>query len=676
MWTFDNPPTAYFQEAYDFEPSSRWFAKARGGALRFASYCSASFVSQHGLVLTNHHCARQSVTDVSKPGEDLLDNGFLSRSVETERAVEDLYVDQLISIVDVTDEVLTSETTRMSDDERVEARQTKAEQLASRLTSEASSDSTRIVEVIALYNGAKYSAYTFRRYNDVRLVMAPSLQIGFFGGDHDNFTYPRYNLDFAFFRVYEDDEPLTTSDFFAWSADGADAGDPVFVVGSPGSTSRLTTLAQLEFERDVALPQQLRVLESRSAILGSFIEADPAAAEEMDLRNVWFSLENSIKANHGQLAGLRSDSLLLRKQSGEDKLRSAIAADSSLRDEYGSLFDELRSLQATKRAVSDQAGAFTMFSSDAMTSHLVLRALYGYVHDLLKQRGAPPERLKEMREDGSEVTDWPADVERGFIAARLTELRDYLGEDHPTVASLLDERSPDSVAAALVRESALVDSAGFAKLIEEGYLASGDASVEVIEAIGSLYFSLGQQLTAFESREEALNAKLGRAQFAVYGTTVPPDASFSLRIADGVVKDYAYNGTVAPVFTTFYGLYDRHHAFAGEASWELPDRWLGPPAGLTLSTPLNLISTNDITGGNSGSPLLNTNLEVVGLVFDSNIEALPNEYVYRDETGRTISVDSRGIIEALDKVYDMDRVVRELRTGEFFQTEAAADEQP
>lgn len=674
MWTFDHPPVEWFKEAYDFEPGQRWFARARAGALRFSSYCSASFVSPNGLVLTNHHCARQSVTDVSAPGEELLDSGFFSESTDAERLVEDLYVDQLISIADVTVEVLSAEKPGMSEGERVDARQAKAEQLAAERTASASTDSTRIVEVIALYNGAQYSAYTFRRYKDVRLVMAPSLQIGFFGGDHDNFTYPRYNLDFAFFRVYENGEPLATPDHFAWSANGASDGDVVFVVGNPGSTSRLTTVSQLEFERDFALPQQLRVLESRAQILSAFIEEHPVEAEEMDLRNVWFSVENSIKANRGQLDGLQGDSLLLRKQAGEDKLRAALAADSSLRDEYGSLFEDIRGLQATKRAVAAQAGAFTMFSSEVLTSHLIMRALHGYVHDLLKQRGAPEDRLKEMRDGGLAMSDWPAEVERGFIAARLTEMRDYLGEDHPTVASLLRAGSPDSVAARIVRESALIDSTGLANLLEKGYLSSGDASVPLIEAIGSLYFSLGQQLAAFEASEASLNAKLGRAQFSVYGTTVPPDASFSLRIADGVVADYEYNGTVAPVFTTFYGLYDRHHAFPGQEEWALPDRWVGPPTALDLSTPLNLISTNDITGGNSGSPLLNKNLEVVGLVFDGNIEQLPNEYLYRDEAGRTVSVDSRGIIEALDTVYDMDRVVVELRTGELFETEAAADE--
>jgi hypothetical protein len=232
------------------------------------------------------------------------------------------------------------------------------------------------------------------------------------------------------------------------------------------------------------------------------------------------------------------------------------------------------------------------------------------------------------------------------------------------VRSILNGRSPDSVASALVDSTAIIDSTGFAGLLEEGYLSSDDVSVPVVQSLAELYFSLGQQRSQFEDREKNLNARLGRAQFAAYGTAVPPDATFSLRIADGIVADYKYNGTKAPVYSTFYGLYDRYRSFSGQPEWDLPERWVPVPKSLDLGVPMNIVSTNDITGGNSGSPMLNQNLEVVGLVFDSNIEALPNEYMYLDEAGRTISVDSRGILEALSSVYEASRLVEELKTGE------------
>lgn len=665
MWTFDDPPLEYFKEAYGFDPGQRWFDKARLSALRFATYCSASFVSADGLVLTNHHCGRESVTKVSKPGEDLLDNGFYAESLDDERKVDGLFVDQLISISDVTDRVYKGVDEDAPADQQVASRETNRTKVEEEMTNAVQKQDTLLsVQVIELYNGGKYSAYTFRRYHDVRLVMAPELQIGFFGGDWDNFTYPRYNLDMSFFRVYDaDGEPLRPENYFRWSAGGAREGDLTFVIGNPGSTSRLSTVAQLEFERDAALPQAIRVIKSRSAVLKSFIDTDPVAADSLDLRNTWFSLENSLKANEGQLSGLEDEAFMARKRAGDEKLSAAIRADSSTA-RYRDVFDKIADIQISKRAVANQSGAFTYFSSDVMTSHILLRGLYGYIADILKQRGAPESRVDEMKKGGLGVSDWPAQVEQGYISARLAELRDYLGAEHPTVRAILKGSSPDSVAARLVRETSIADSSGFAAALESGYLASGDVTVPVVQSLAELYFSLGQQLGQFEDSEKNLNAQLGRAQFAVYGTEVPPDASFSLRIADGVISGYQYNGTKAPIYTTFYGMYDRFHSFEGDKDWTLPKRWTPAPAALDLSTPVNIISTNDITGGNSGSPMVNRNLEIVGLVFDSNIEALPNEYMYLDETGRTISVDSRGIVEAIQSVYGATRLANELRGGE------------
>ncbi|MDX1740431.1 MAG: S46 family peptidase [Rhodothermales bacterium] len=676
MWTFDNPPMEYFEEAYDFEPDSAWFEKARLGSLRFSTYCSASFVSPNGLIATNHHCGRSSVSDVSKEGEDLLDNGFYAGHVEDERKVKDLYVEQLISIDDVTDEVYEALDGVFGDEAQSRTRTEKAEAIAKRMTAAAkATDSTLTVEVIELYHGGQYSAYTFKRYEDVRLVMAPELQIGYFGGDPDNFTYPRYNLDFSLFRAYgEDGLPLKTENYFPWSVDGAREGDVVFVVGNPGSTSRLSTVSQLEFERDYSLPAQLGVFTSRSVILREFIEAHPEDAEKYDLRNTWFSLENSIKAVRGQLAGLRDPYLIARKRGADQDLRQTLSASDSLNKLFGSVFDDIATMQKSKQAVARQSGALTFFGSEGLTSHVLLRGLYGYLHDFLKERGAPADRTEPLKKDGLAVEDWPAEIEEKFIAARLTEMQTYLGSDHPIVKGILNGSSPDSVAARVVKGTALKDSTGFAGLLETGYLSSGDPTVKLVEALAPAFLSLGQQLSSFQSTEENLNARLARARFAVYGRTMPPDATFSLRLADGVVAGYDYNGTRAPAFTTFYGLLDHYYSYRGRKEWKLPERWLNLPPEFDLEAPVNFVSTNDITGGNSGSPVLNRNLELVGLAFDSNIEALPNEYLFMDVIGRTVSVDSRGILEVLDDVYDADRLVLELKSGALYETEAQADE--
>jgi hypothetical protein len=676
MWTFDNPPLDYFSEAYDFQPDSAWFEKARLGSLRFSTYCSASFVSPHGLIATNHHCGRNSVSDVSKEDEGLLDSGFYAAHLEDERNVKELFVEQLISIDDVTDEVYDGLDGIFGDEAQARTRTQKAEAIAERMTAAAKSkDSTLTVEVIELYHGGQYSAYTFKRYEDVRLVMAPELQIGFFGGDPDNFTYPRYNLDFSLFRAYGDDGlPLRTDTYFPWSVDGTREGDVVFVVGNPGSTSRLSTVSQLEFERDYALPAQLGVFMSRSAILKEYIDAHPEEAEKYDLRNTWFSLENSIKAVQGQLAGLQDPYLIARKRGADQDLKRTLSASDSLNKLYGSVFDDISTMQKSKQAVAKQSGAFTFFGSEGLTSHVLLRGLYGYLHDFLKERGAPADRTESLKKDGLAVEDWPAEVEEKFIAARLSEMQTYLGSDHPIVKGILNGSSPDSVASRVVKGTALKDSTGFADVLEKGYLSSGDPTVKLIDALAPAFLNLGQQLSTFQSTEENLNARLARARFAVHGRTMPPDATFSLRVADGVVSGYDYNGTRAPAYTTFFGLLDHYYSYRGREEWVLPERWLNLPPEFDLGAPINFVSTNDITGGNSGSPVLNRNLELVGLAFDSNIEALPNEYLFLDVVGRTVSVDSRGILEALDDVYDADRIVIELKSGALYESEQQADE--
>jgi hypothetical protein len=675
MWTFDNPPLAWFQEAYQFTPDTAWFEKARSAALRFATYCSASFVSPNGLVMTNHHCGRESVSKVSKPGENLLDKGFYAPSLEEERKVEGLFVDQLVALKDITAEVYAALEGVQGDDAQTEARTGKAEALETQMTTAAKAqDSTLYVQVIELYDGGQYAAYTFRRYSDVRLVMIPELQMGYFGGDPDNFTYPRYNLDMSFFRVYDaQGKPYQPAHYFPWSANGSREGEVVFVVGNPGSTSRLSTVSQLLYKRDYELPQSLGVLHSRAALLRQYNEAHPEEAEKYDLRNPYFSLENSIKSMEGQLGGLQTPYLIARRADAERDLMVALAANDSLQRLYGTVFEDLRQVQRSKEATARQAGAFNTFLNPSTTAHTVIRSLYAYVYAILKQRGAPASQLEEIRKEALQAKDWPMEIETAFTAAFLRELQQYLGNSDPSVRRLLGSKSPEMVADSLIRYTALKDSAGFVGLLDKGYLGSQDVTLDFIQAVAPLYFTLGQQLENFEDREANLNARLARAVFAVYGTKNPPDASFSLRLADGVVQRYTYNGTTAPAYTTFFGLYDRYHSFPGRQDWDLPERWRNPPPTFDRSTPFNLVSTNDITGGNSGSPLLNRNLEVVGLVFDGNIESLPNEYVFSDEAGRTISVDSRGILEALDDLYDADRIVLELRQGTLAPTEAEAD---
>ncbi|GIV59150.1 MAG: hypothetical protein KatS3mg043_0239 [Rhodothermaceae bacterium] len=668
MWTFDNPPLDYFAGAYGFRPDSAWLARARLAALRFGENCSAGFVSPHGLVMTNHHCAREHVSAVNRPGEALLEKGFYARRLEDERRVEGLYVDQLVAIEDVTRRVGASE--RMEP----QMRQRLVEALQQQMTAAAKArDTTLLVQIIPLYNGGKYSAYTFRRYRDVRLVMVPELRLGFFGGAPDNFAYPRYTLDVAFFRVYDPGgRPLSTDNYFPWSTEGAKEGEVVFAIGNPGQTSRLSTVSQLKYERDYGLPQRLAVLQRRAEILADYIRAHPEEADRYHLHNPYFSILNSLEAFQGQLDGLRNPYLIARRTAAERALQAAVFENDSLRAHYGDVWEQIELLQKSKQATSEQARALLYFGNPSLSSHVLTRALYGYVHDLMQQRAFPPERIQAVYDEGIRLKDWPRELEAAFVAQRLKELLAYLGPNDPTMKKILGDQSPDSVAAHLVARTALVDSAAFRAMLDKRFLRSGDPVVPLIEAIAPLYFTLNQQLENFQEREKMLNGRLARARFAVFGTDFPPDASFSLRLSDGVVRGYPYNGTKAPPFTTFYGLYARHHAFFGRPDWMLPELWLAPHPDFDPETPLNLVSTNDIAGGSSGSPLVNRDLQIVGVVFDGNAESLPNRYLYTDEQARTISVDARGILEALDDVYEADRLVAELRSGRLVPSEAEA----
>jgi hypothetical protein len=690
LWTFENPPLDYFEKAYGFRPDAGWLRQARLGALRFADYCSASFVSPRGLILTNHHCARESMADVSQEDESLIRDGFYAEARADERRVEDLYVEQVVEVRDVTDSLRALVAGAPVENNDIEAlagaRRRQVVQLEERLTRRAErQDTTLRVRVEPLYEGARYSAYTVKRYHDVRLVMAPERDLGYYGGAADNFTYPRYALDVAFFRAYTPEgEPVRDNVYFPFSRTGASGGDAVFAVGTPGTTSRLSTASQLAYQRDVARPQRLETLEARVSILEPFIENNPGIAAEYDLENMLFSLQNALKATRGELDGLRDPYLLARRRAAQQATLDSLTGRDSLQSRYREALRRTEQVQSAKRSAARQAGAFTGFLNPRLGSHLLARAFYGYYYATLqRRRDAPVDELERIRLQGLQVENRPPRLEKKYIAARLRQLRDQLGPSDPTTQRALGGQSPRAVAERLVQESALVDSTGFAKVLEAGYLGSGDPSVEIIRPIASLFLQVNRQQRDFTLSEEALAVRRARARLSLSGgrERLAPDATATLRLSDGRVKGYAYNGTYAPPYTTFYGLYDHYVSYqrapAPSEAWSLPEQWQTPPEAFQRATPLNLVSTNDIAGGNSGSPLLNRDLELVGVVFDSNTQAFPNTFLYRKRAARAISVDARGIVEALEDLYEADRLVGEI-TGSMrapgqAETEAASE---
>ncbi len=674
MWTFEDAPMDYFADAYGFQADQEWFDRARLAALRIPG-CSAAFVSPNGLVVTNHHCARGAVVSVTREGESLLDDGFYATSLTEERPITNYYVDQLIAAEDVSDEVLQAMDQATGESARNEARSAAISAIQDRIQAlYAEGEGSVRVEVTALYNGGRYSAYTYRRFTDVRLVAAAELQLGFFGGDPDNFTYPRYALDFAFLRVYgSDGEPLETEHFFNWSLEGVEEGDVVFVIGNPGPTNRLNTVAQLELQRDVSVAAQKAFLGSRLGIMKTFYEEHPDRGEAMGLRNQMFGLSNSLKANSGRLEALGDPVIMARKSRAEAEFQAALDAQPELQARWGGLIRRLAEIQEEKRDLGPEYSAFVRFGPGNTESALLIRAVFAAQYLQAQQAEAPSNQLDQIKEQVLGIEDHPEELEEDFLAERLRDFGRFLGEGHPVTEAALEGRSVEGATTHFLSNSVFATKEGTERAVGSGNIPSTDPALHLAEAILPALGTFQARYNALTAQEGALAAELGRARFAVYGPEVPPDASRSPRITDGVVTPYEYNGTLAPVYTTFFGLYDHFYSYGAESDWNLPDRWFPPHPELDLGTPLNFISTADTYGGNSGSPAVTPGLTIVGLNFDRNVEGLSRDFIYLPERGRNIMVDVRAIKEAMDKVYDADRIVQEFLTGRLFRTEAEAD---
>jgi hypothetical protein len=667
MWTFDYPPIEWFKEAYNFAPDQKWLDDVRLAALRFAGYCSASFVSEDGLVMTNHHCARESVEAVSKQGEHLVEQGYWAPTMADERKVASLYVDQLAKIQDVTGEVQAAMDKGTTDSLKIQFRDDAIIEIQKRLGAE----SKLRVSVTSLYDGGRYSAYMYKRYSDVRLVFAPEVSLGFFGGDWDNFTYPRYDLDCSFFRVYDDNgKPLKTEHFYKWSQNGAAEGELVFVVGNPGSTGRLSTAAQLEFDRDYAIPFTCRMIDNRVDIFQKYADRHPEKREEMI--NQLFSISNSQKVYKGQLAGLRDDKLMQRRKDFDRQFRENVEKRPELKAKYGQIWGEIA--EARQRLQSVATDYFGLrFSGMGGAEHmgkaasLVRMALEMRKPDSLRAKPYQGKSLDLIKRSLMKPVKPDADMEELTLVKQLETIQQVIGNKDEVTTTLLAGQSPEQATKRLFGLTILKDSVKVAELVN-GAPASIEESTDPFIVAARLAAPRQENAQkvfgGVRTRDQLNQTLLGRALYDVYGTSIPPDATFTLRLADGVVKGYEYNGTKAPVYTTFYGLYDRYYSFPGDKSWELPERWINRPADFDLSKPMNFVSTNDIIGGNSGSPIINKNKEVVGLIFDGNIESLPGEFIFaEDANNRSVSVHSAGMVHAIRFMYKAARLADELEAG-------------
>ena len=661
MWQFDVPPLEYWNKRYGFQPSTEWLSHARLSALRYAGNCSASFVSGQGLVMTNHHCARECIESVTEKGEDLLANGFVAPGMADERRCKTVFLDQLQEITDVTAKVQGA--IGSAGPEKASAIRIASIAAIEKECGAAATDA--FCQVVTLYRGGQYKLYRFRRFTDVRLVMAPESQMAFFGGDPDNFTYPRYDIDMSFVRAYVDGKPAVTEQHFAWSKAGAKEDDLIFVIGNPGSTGRLNTISQLNYLKEVSYPAQLATLDRRIAVTEQLTALSEDRAKA--LRNQFFSLQNSRKAIGGYQSGLLDPRLMAQKKAWEADFRKRVAANPSYQLKYGKAWSEVALVQTELRASAVKRRYYT-FNAD-LSRLLPIAGMFVRYNDELARPDSL--RLPAYREANRKqleiamVAGAPIDTvaERMWLTAWFGAMEKELPPTDPVRRAALGGRTPAAAAQAMLASTTLVDPAQRVALFtsgEAGIRASKDPFIVLARVIDPLDRSMTKQVQLLASRESAATELIARALLATYGNSVAPDATFSLRISDGQPKRYPMNGTFAPAFTTFYGLYDRSLGFESTGAWALPDRWNARRDSLALGTPYDVASTNDIIGGNSGSPVINREGEVVGLIFDGNIEGLPNRFLFTEYQARAVYLDSRGIVEALRSVYGARALADEL----------------
>jgi hypothetical protein len=662
MWTFNNFPADKVEKAYGFRPDQAWLDHVRLSSVRLTgtSGCSAAFVSPRGLVQTNHHCARRCIQDLSTPQSDLASAGFYAHEEKDEARCPGLEVNQLIDISDVTDRVTKA---LAGKDGPAFAAALRAER--ANISSEcAGKDDNLRCDVVSLYSGGVYNLYKYRRYQDVRLVFAPEGAIAFFGGDPDNFEFPRYDLDLSYLRVYSDGRPLDTGkNFLRYAKTDAQPGDLTFTSGHPGSTDRLDTVAELELQRDVTLPRALIDRSEWRGILTEFSRKGPEQARIAE--GSLFGVENGLKVLKGQFYALVESSIIKDHAAAERELRAKVDADPKLKAQYGAAWDDLRAVLGRSRQGLEErsfvgGGAFN--SSPFSQALTLLR----YPVETKKSNEL---RLPEFSEANSPALRqkmfstapiYP-ELERLRLTFSLTKMREALGPDHPFVKKVLGKKSPAALATELVDGTKLTD-VGLRKQLLEGGQAAIDASNDPMIAFARIVDA--DMRAVRKDGEENISAartkfttQIAQARFQVYGASSYPDATFTLRISYGSVAGYPQDGKTIPPITMTAGLFERA---TGAAPYRLPESWLKAQPRLNPKQPFNFVTTNDIIGGNSGSPMVNKAGEIVGLVFDGNRQSLGGTFGYDGSTNRTVAVNVGLMREALAEVYRAARILREL----------------
>ena len=649
MWTFDNFPIQTVNDKYGTRIDQAWLDRVRNAAVRIQG-CSASFVSDEGLILTNWHCVVGCVQELSTPEQDFVKNGFMTANREEERRCPGQTAEVLVDIVDVTDRVLAS-------GEGLEGAAFNAARTAetNAIQTEACAGDPKFnCQVISLYRGGRYALYKFRRYDDVRLVFAPENQAAFFGGDPDNFNFPRYALDAGFLRAYENGQPVESPNFLRWNPNAPAEGDVTFVAGNPGSTSRLLTMSQLERLRDQQLPVTLiQTSELRGRLLEYSLTGDEAKRLSFD---PIFGLENSFKVYYGQQGALTDPAFMAAKREAEAELRARVAADPNLVQQIGDPWTDLEEVQTVAR---DLYLPFRQLEASAGGGSTLYQMARGIVRASKNTSMTEAQRARLVAAVGAET---PIAMEMEEIRLRywLSKTREYLTVDHPEVKAMLGRESPEALAERLISGTQMEDAAFRARAatMTTEELAAADPLLAFIIANDAAAQAIGARWAAEVNAPTARAAeKVAQARFAVYGTNQYPDATFSLRLSYGQVAGWTHRGVTVPPFTYMGGLYERA---TGAEPFNAAQAFIDNESRVNKDTVYDFTSTNDIIGGNSGSPVINAAGEVIGAAFDGNIHSLGGSFGYDGTLNRTVSVSTAAITEALRNIYPSPNLLEEL----------------
>jgi len=661
MWLYNDPPRRLLKEKYGFEPTDAWLEHLQKSSVRFNSGGSGSFVSADGMILSNHHVGADALHKFSDEQHNYLRDGFLARSHSEEKRCLDLELNVLMGIEDVTARVNAAVRSDMEAEEAFLARRA----IMAEIEKESLEKTGLRSDVVTLYQGGKYHLYRFKKYTDVRLVFAPEQQAAFFGGDPDNFEYPRYDLDACLFRAYENDRPAKVEHYLAWSTAGVSDGELVFVSGHPGHTSRQLTMAELDYLRDRQFPYVLQRLYNLEVALSVYSSEDRENARRA--RDLLFGVQNSRKAREGMFAGLLDPAIIERKRTAEERLRAA-AARSPQAQEIVPAWDRIAEAQ---QIIAENALQYRLLEG-ANGFHSMLFNIARTILRAVEEKAKPSgERLREFRDSNLESLEFQLfsrepiydDFEQLKLANSLTWLVQQLGSPDPLVRKVLAGKSPRERAAELIAGTKLHDVELRKKLYAAtpaDVQAARDPMIELARLIDAPSRAVRKIVETQDEIKQQAHAKITRARLALEKSTPYPDATFTLRLAFGTVKGYEENGRSIPFQTTVTGLYERAAAHEYQPPFDLTQRWLDRKARLDLSTPLNFVCTADIIGGNSGSPVVNRQGQFVGVIFDGNIQSLVLDFAYTDVRARAVSVNCQAVIEALRKVYDADALADEL----------------